>query len=371
MKLLGASVLLFGLSAAVLGQAPAASSWRFAVSGDSRNCGDVVMPSIAAKARADKAEFYWHLGDYRALYDFDQDMLAAHHGKLGVMDYTNGAWQDFIDQQLAPFDNTPVFLAIGNHELVGKSRPDLLVQFADWFDAAPIRAQRLHDDPADHALHGYYHWRVRNVDFITLDNASPEQFDHGQIVWFEKVLKQAEADPAIRTVVVGMHDALPDSLSAGHSMNESPAGTESGRRVYGDLVTFRKRSGKEVEVLASHSHFVLSEPYRTACRAAEDVLPGWIVGTAGAVRYRLPAQHAGSEVARTDVYGYLLATVSPEGHVSFHFNEVTEADVAAPVRARYGAPLVRQCFAENRNPYTPEGPVCSANLALPSPRAPK
>ncbi len=366
MKLLGASVMLFGLAAAVLGQAPA-SIWSFAVSGDSRNCGDVVMPAIAAKVRADKAEFYWHLGDYRALYDFDQDMLAAHHGKLGIMDYTNGAWQDFIDQQMVPFGDTPVYLAIGNHELVAKTRGDVLVQFADWFDAAPIRAQRLHDDPTDHALHGYYHWRARNVDFITLDNASPEQFDHAQMVWFEKVLKQAEADPAVRTVVVGMHDALPDSLSAGHSMNESPTGTESGRRVYSDLLAFRKRSGKEVEVLASHSHFVVSEPYRTACRAAEDVLPGWIVGTAGAVRYRLPAQHAGSEVARTDVYGYLLATVSAEGHVTFHFNEVTEADVPAPMRARYGNSLVRQCFAENRNPYTPEGPVCSA----PPPPSPK
>ena len=33
----------------------AAPVWHFAVSGDSRNCGDVVMPSIAAAARANQA----------------------------------------------------------------------------------------------------------------------------------------------------------------------------------------------------------------------------------------------------------------------------------------------------------------------------
>jgi len=52
-------------------------SWRFVVSGDSRNCGDVVMPGIAAGAKLDGASFYWHLGDLRAIYDFDQDMVQA------------------------------------------------------------------------------------------------------------------------------------------------------------------------------------------------------------------------------------------------------------------------------------------------------
>jgi hypothetical protein len=44
--------------------------FRFAVSGDSRNCGDIAMPAIAAGVRKDGAQFYWHLGDYRAIYDF-------------------------------------------------------------------------------------------------------------------------------------------------------------------------------------------------------------------------------------------------------------------------------------------------------------
>ena len=65
-------------------------AWSFAVSGDSRNCGDIVMPGIAAGVFADQAKFYWHLGDYRANYDFDQDLLAApeYRGKhLSIADY--------------------------------------------------------------------------------------------------------------------------------------------------------------------------------------------------------------------------------------------------------------------------------------------
>src|ERR1051326_6776073 len=39
-------------------------TWRFIVSGDSRNCGDVVMPAIAADSLSKyQPSFYWHLGD--------------------------------------------------------------------------------------------------------------------------------------------------------------------------------------------------------------------------------------------------------------------------------------------------------------------
>ncbi|HWC17932.1 MAG TPA: hypothetical protein VG498_13010, partial [Terriglobales bacterium] len=96
------------------------STWSFAASGDSRNCGDIVMPGIAAGVRADGAKFYWHLGDFRAGYDFDQDLLAAseYRGKhLAIADYQRIEWPDFIAQQLEPFADTAVYLAIGNHEL--------------------------------------------------------------------------------------------------------------------------------------------------------------------------------------------------------------------------------------------------------------
>ena len=59
-----------------------AASWKFAISGDLRNCGDIVMPAIAHGVRQKRAEFYWHLGDFRAIYTFDEDMVAP--AQLGL-----------------------------------------------------------------------------------------------------------------------------------------------------------------------------------------------------------------------------------------------------------------------------------------------
>ena len=65
------SLVPFALVALPLYGADSAPSWSFAVSGDSRNCGDVVMPAIAADALKHNAAFYWHLGDLRAIYGPD------------------------------------------------------------------------------------------------------------------------------------------------------------------------------------------------------------------------------------------------------------------------------------------------------------
>ena len=90
-------------------------TWSFAVSGDSRNCGDIVMPAIAQGVRKDQAQFYWHLGDFRASSDFDEDMLAAPEYRtkhLGIAEYQKVEWRDFIAQQIESFGDTSVFLAI-------------------------------------------------------------------------------------------------------------------------------------------------------------------------------------------------------------------------------------------------------------------
>ena len=73
-----------------------AQTWRFAVAGDSRNCGDVVMPAIAAGAKADHAAFYWHLGDFRALYKLDEDMVREAKTPFTILSYQSAAWPDFI-----------------------------------------------------------------------------------------------------------------------------------------------------------------------------------------------------------------------------------------------------------------------------------
>jgi len=337
---------------------PPSAAWKFAISGDSRNCGDITMPAIAASVRSDAAAFYWHLGDFRAISNFDEDYRRT-HPQASISQYLAQAWPDFIQHQLVPFGDLPVVLGIGNHELISPlTRPQYIAQFADWLDTPVLQKQRLADNPADHMLKTYYHWIRGGVDFISMDNASSDMFDAGQMSWFKKVLAADAKNTSIRTVVVGMHAALPDGSSAGHSMNDSAQQQETGRSVYAQLSGFRRNARKNVYVLASHSHFVMNDVYNTACHKG-DVLPGWIMGSAGAVRYRLPPDRRQSTIDRTDVYGYLLATVAPDGTISFQFREIKESDIPAGVVNEFSPEQVKWCFEQNKSDYTPADPTCS------------
>jgi hypothetical protein len=322
------------------------------------------MPAIARKVRDDGALFYWHLGDFRAIYDFDEDFRQV-NPKSGISGYEDAAWPDFIQQQLAPFGDLPVHLALGNHETISpKTRIDATQQFADWFDDPEIKAQRLKDDPADHLLKTYYHWTRNGVDFITLDNSTNDQFDDAQQKWFKEEMQRVAKNPEILTVVVGLHKAFPDSLSTGHSMNDSVQGIASGRAVYKQLLDLRTQTHKNVYVLASHSHFYLEDVYNTACRRqhSDTILPGWIVGTAGAVRYRLPDGISTSPKAHTDVYGYLLGEVAQDGTISFQFKPVEVKDVPAEIMSRYSERfVVNTCFEGNKSSYQAEGPPLPPN----------
>lgn len=330
----------------------ASQAWRFAVSGDSRNCGDVVMPAIAAGALARQVAFYWHLGDLRKMYDFDEDIQheTEHRARpMSTSEYRAGAWGDFIENQIMPFGSTPFVVGIGNHELVPpKTRDEFIAEFADWLGSPTLKAQRLADDPKDHRLKAYFHWVERGVDFIYLDNASSDQFDTPQLKWFKGVLARDLADPAVKTLVVGMHRALPESISFGRSMNESAQGTESGHSVYGALLRARSDGHKNVYVLASHSHFYIDGIFNTEYwRGHGGVLPGWIVGTAGAVRYPLPSGAKDARAAETNVYGYLLGTVAADATVNFEFRRVTETNVPRYVLEKFTPEFVHWCFEKN------------------------
>ena len=122
--------LTAGLLVAILSvsahAAPRSAPWTFVVSGDSRNCGDVVMPSIAAGALASRARFYWHLGDLRFIRDFDQDFRQLHPNAT-IAEYLANAWPDAQHNQLEPFGDIPFFLGIGNHELIApKTRQEFI-----------------------------------------------------------------------------------------------------------------------------------------------------------------------------------------------------------------------------------------------------
>jgi hypothetical protein len=324
-------------------------TWRFIVSGDSRNCGDVVMPAIAAHSMRFAPSFYWHLGDLRALYKIDEDMAdaATQAGSALTCEvYRKLAWPDFITHQIAPWGTTPFFAGIGNHERIPpKTTQQFAAQFADWLDTPVLRQQRLQDNPQDILPKTYYHWIQSNVDFIYLDNAL-DAFSPEQLAWLDRVLDRATGNPNVRSLVVGMHEALPHSMASDHAMGDLPEkkeGMASGERAYKAFLAFHHKTGKPVYLLASHSHFFMEGIFNNLPK--DQRLPGWIIGTAGAVRYPLPTKHFDS--ARTVVYGYLLATVHPDGTVDFKFQQVHQEDVPAIVQRRYSDGLVPWCFAHN------------------------
>jgi hypothetical protein len=331
-------------------------TWHFAVSGDSRNCGDVVMPAIAAGAVARGAAFYWHLGDFRALFQMDEDIAGQTASSISKENYEKESWSDFVRNQLRPFGRMPVFLAIGNHELIHHTRADYIAKFERELSIPQIVKQRLADDPSSTAVRTYYHWIERGIDFITMDNASDDQFDAPQMAWFERVLEKAERNPGIRAIVVGMHKALPDSISLAHSMSESGknAPIESGRQVYRELANAQNDFHKKVYILASHSHFYMDGIFNTEYWK-DSVLPGWIVGTAGAERHQLPDAWRNAHRALQGVHGYMLATVNPEaenggpadGTIRFEFHLINKSDLPEAVRKRFTPKLIDFCFDQN------------------------
>lgn len=341
-------------------QVMATDTWNFAVSGDSRNCGNVVMPAIAAGAKKDAAAFYWHLGDLRYTRTPDEDYLhePEHRGNAAdEQQYVKDEWDDFEANQVAQFAPVPYYVGIGNHELIEpKTRAEFTRRFAKWLDAPAIRQQRLADSSADVAPRTYYHWIQGGVDFIYLDNASKDQFDAAQMKWLEATLQKAAGNPQVHAVVAGMHEALPESLASDHSMNDWESGTATGREAYIALLDLHNKSGKPVYLMASHSHFYMTDLYESDYwRSHGGVLPGWIVGTGGAVRYALPDNplRSRSRDARTKLYGYLLGTVHSSGTIDFVFHEVTRSDTPAATELRYTPEFVDWCFQQNKDPKIP------------------
>ena len=355
MKLVQSAFLFFLFTSFTFAQtasAPTNSEWKFVVSGDSRNCGDVVMPAIAAGAIKNQAAFYFHLGDLRAIYGADEDYQHApeHRGKPIEKDvYLKEAWDDFIQNQIVPFGSMPFFLGIGNHETIApKTREQFAEKFTKWLDAPPLKKQRLADNATDTTPKTYFHWIQGGVDFIYLDNATKDQFSPEQVSWVEGVIARASSNPEVHALVVGMHAALPDSVAHDHSMNDWQIGVESGRRVYTALMNFNKQTKKNVYVLASHSHFYMSGIFNSDYRKSHGgELPGWIVGTAGAVRYALPPDAPLAKEARTKVYGYMVGTVHADGSIDFKFEEIKLPDIPAAISQRYTPQFVDFCF--NRN----------------------
>ncbi len=218
-----------------------AGPWRFIVSGDSRNCGDVVMPTIAAHSAQFTPSFYWHLGDLRAIYKIDEDMAfeATSRGQtLACEDYERRVWNDFVEDQIAPFGSLPFYVGIGNHEVIPPKTEDAFKrQFPDWLDQPALHNQRLAGQrtgaaggllPLDSGWRGFH-----------LSRQCCESFSDEQVAWLGRRLESAKNNPAVKSVVVGMHESLPDSMANFHSMGDNAAARPSGEKAYKALISFR------------------------------------------------------------------------------------------------------------------------------------
>jgi hypothetical protein len=357
----GLAVLLLSHSALA-----APGSWYFAVSGDSRDCGDLIMPKIARDVEARRAqtpaEFYWHLGDLRGMYRIDCDMLKRKYPKYDCVarpaaglqfndfnEYLKNAWDDFIGQQIKPFGTTPFILGIGNHELINRTREDFQCKFSDWLRQPPLLAQFKKDlkrgVPAREG-NTYFHFVKNGVDFIYLDNAGDEAaFPPEEVTWLSRVLAEDAKDDKVKTIIVGMHAALPLSSERGHAMDQTCKGYCSGLQAYDLLWDAQNLSAaperrKHVYVLSSHSHFFRENIYDTPEHKGR-VLPGWIVGTAGAEQYKQASERI--------MYGYMTVEVRADGSIGTQFHEVTRD--SPPLATGAGAEeLTAFCFEQNKRP---------------------
>jgi hypothetical protein len=308
----------------------AGGSWTFAVSGDSRNCGDFTMPAIAARVKAEGDAFYWHLGDFRIggkKPDEDIQAMLPAGQTLDAAAYNKMEWQDFVDHQIKAFGDLPVFLGRGNHETNGKTRDDYLHDFASFLNRPEIAAQRKADGGPNAPLEPWYHWIRGGVDFITLDNASHDEFSDEQLHWLRGVLNQdLAADSGVHSIVAGMHEALPHSTSSNHAMDDWDQGVRTGEMVYNWFYD-AEAAGKHVYLIASHSHYfspnVFATPYWR--QHSNHVVPGWIIGSAGAHRYRLPKNP--DPEAKTDVYGYMQGTVTADGKIAFTLRTIERQEM--------------------------------------------
>ncbi len=121
--------------------------------------------------------------------------------------------------------------------------------------------------------------------------------------------------------------------------------------MYKALLKLYQQAHKHVYLLASHAHFFMDGIFHTKYwRENGGVLPGWIVGTAGAIRYPLPENAKDAHRAQTNIYGYLLATVRPSGEIQFDFQPLAETEIPAGVATRFTPQFVHTCFCENRAP---------------------
>jgi hypothetical protein len=167
------------------------------------------------------------------------------------------------------------------------------------------------------------------------------------LTWLRSILnRDLKPNSGIHTIVAGMHEALPHSTSSNHAMDDWDKGLQAGELVYTWLFD-AEAAGKHVYFIASHSHYYSPDIFNTPYwkQHSSQVLPGWIIGTAGAHRYQLPKDAGKGSL--TDIYGYMQGTVQADGTIDFTLHQISEDEMK---QAKWpNAPLdaIHDCVVDN------------------------
>jgi len=168
-----------------------------------------------------------------------------------------------------------------------------------------------------------------------------------QLQWLREVLhRDLEPRSGVRTIVAGMHEALPHSTSSNHAMDDWELGTRSGELVY-TWFHDAQAAGKHVYVIASHSHYYSPNVFNTSYwkKRSSRVLPGWIIGTAGAHRYKLSPN--ADKASLTDIYGFLRGAVHADGTIDFSLEQLTEDDLKQSKWPNAPLDAIHECYIHN------------------------
>jgi hypothetical protein len=182
--------------------APAAGVTRFIVGGDSRDDHSHVIPWAFGEAKTRGASAFIFLGD------------------MALTPQLAGRFQ----QELELLGTIPFYPTLGNHEVrqfgliaIDKSRYER--KFRERF----LDNTRT---PVTSSVAGKVVYSVdlpAGVHFVALDNVSQKGFGATQLTWLEADLTAANANPAVKYIIVGMHEPLARNGVVMHGMDRDGA----------------------------------------------------------------------------------------------------------------------------------------------------
>jgi hypothetical protein len=288
-------VLLFGCSCGG-GQTPPPGApfspptgQRYIVGGDSRSDGAQVVPWAFREAKARGATAFFFLGDMELTPELDSHFRA----------------------ELALLAPIPFYPALGNHEVRQLGILRIGVEsaqkaFRRRFLEGPHMAVTNQIDPHAHRV-AYSVDVPGGVHFIVLDNVTERGFGDKQLEWLADDLERAHANPAVRHILVGMHEAPAHNGVTTHAMDEEGEGAV---RDSDAAVALFQKANVEM-ILASHAH-----QFTTFTVGG---IRGYITGGLGAPLDRVGPEHAFHHFLQLDVSDTQIqvTVVRFEGHPVF------------------------------------------------------